>query len=265
KFDYQFLIDLLSLQPQTMNNYASTFLNPKCTSQQLDLFIHRKSILKALNKKLANFHGHVLDVGCGQMPYKSLLVSSKTDVTKYIGLDFEVNPIHNNNPDIVWEDNKIPLADNTIDCSLATEVLEHCPNPEEVLDEIHRVLKPGGFFFFTVPFLWPLHEVPFDQYRYTPFALKRHMGNSGFVNIELRALGGWDASLAQMLGLWVRRRPGLNPLFRKLLSIVSVPLISYLHKIDKKPEVFCESSMITGLCGLAQKANNQFHNNNSLR
>jgi len=74
------------------------------------------------------------------------------------------------------------------------------------MKEIWRVLKPGGILFFTVPFLWNLHEIPYDEYRYTPFALKRHLTQSGFNEIEIKAMGGWDAALAQMLGLWVRRR-----------------------------------------------------------
>jgi len=93
-----------------------------------------------------------------------------------------------------------------IEDSIATEVFEHCPDPEIVMKEIWRVLKLGGILFFTVPFLWNLHETPYDEYRYTPFALKRHLTQSGFTEIEIKAMGGWDAALAQMLGLWVRRR-----------------------------------------------------------
>jgi hypothetical protein len=52
------------------------------------------------------------------------------------------------------------------------------------------MLKPGSLLFFTVSFLWPLHDVPRDAYRYTPFALERHLRNSGFAQIKLKALGG---------------------------------------------------------------------------
>ena len=41
---------------------------------------------------------------------------------------------------------------------------------------------------------------------HTSFALQRHLTNSGFTEIEIKVMGGWDAALAQMLGLWVGRR-----------------------------------------------------------
>ena len=236
-----------------MNYYEQNFLRPKCTVQQLDLFIIRKAILKALSAQLNNLQGELLDIGCGQMPYKSLLTSPQSQVSKYIGLDFKDNPIHSNDPDITWQEGKIPLSDHSIDCAIATEVLEHCPNPEEVMKEINRVLKPGGFFFFTVPFLWPLHEVPFDEYRYTPFSLKRHLHDTGFTNIQLAALGGWDASLAQMMGLWVRRRK-MGKWKKGVLSLMLMPLIYLLNqKNNLDPIKFWEGTMITGLSGTARK------------
>ena len=236
-----------------MNYCEPNFLHPKCNAQQLDLFIIRKSILKALNVHLSKFRGTLLDVGCGHMPYRSLLTSTQSHVNQYIGLDLKDNPIHNNYPDIIWQEGEIPLADHSIDCAITTEVLEHCPNPEEVMKEINRVLKPGGLLFFTVPFLWPLHEVPHDHYRYTPFSLRRHLIGSGFASIKIEALGGWDASLAQMLGLWVRRRP-MGKWSRKILSVIALPVIHFLIQIEKVTQThFDEGSMITGLSGICIK------------
>ena len=41
----------------------------------------------------------------------------------------------------------MPFEDESYDCAFGTEVLEHCPNPEIVMKEVFRVLKPGGVFF----------------------------------------------------------------------------------------------------------------------
>lgn len=231
----------------------NNFIDVKLRLNRLDLYIVRTSIENSLKKILPGLCGVLLDVGCGQMPYKPILTSPESKVIKYIGLDQKNNEIHKNKPDITWKDGKIPLDDNSVDCAVATEVFEHCPEPDKVIGEISRVLKPEGLLFFTVPFLWPLHEAPYDEYRYTPFSITRILKQNGFSDIDLKPLGGWDASLAQILGLWVRRRP-MNRWKRFFLSVLLIPFISILYRLDKKQNTrFVNNSMITGLSGTALK------------
>lgn len=230
------------------------FLSPKFTPDNLDKFLVRTAILSALQETLPDFSGTLLDVGCGYMPYKSLVLQSPSSVKNYIGLDLKDNLYQK--PDLVWDGQTIPLEDCSVNCAIATEVFEHCREPEIVMKEIWRVLKPEGILFFTVPFLWNLHDVPYDEYRYTPFSLKRHLSNSGFNSIKLKALGGWDAALAQILGLWVRRRLQSTPkqrLLRAILSRLLLPIIWLLIKLDRLPQGFNGDLMITGLSGTAIK------------
>jgi SAM-dependent methyltransferase len=228
-------------------------LNPTLSSGNLDTYFARHSILNALKSRINDFEGKLLDVGYGQMPYKQLLTSNPNRVLQYISLNLDGSRIHDNQPDITMQDGKIPLAEGSIDCAIATEVFEHCPDPTAVMREICRVLRPGGLVFFTVPFLWPLHKVPYDKCRYTPFSLRRHLAASGFVDIEQEPLGGWDASLAQALGLWVRQR-SMHNWARKILSGLLMPIIFMLHKKDEQVVAkFHESAMITGLSGTARK------------
>jgi SAM-dependent methyltransferase len=224
------------------------------TINNLDKYYIRNSIYEALKKTLPHFKGSLLDVGCGKMPYKDFILSN-SDVKSYLGLDIESEIIYDFEiePDLFWDGKKIPLESNSFDCVICTEVLEHCPEPEIILKEIGRVLKPNGILFFTVPFLWNLHETPFDEYRYTPFALERHLKNSNFEKIFIAATGGWHASMAQMLGLWVRRSP-MPQNKRKILSNILKPIIKYLIKIGSREKIkFTEGQMITGLYGTAKK------------
>lgn len=232
----------------------SNFINVQLSNQTVDIFLIRQSIQEAINKNLYVFKGKILDIGCGKMPYKEFILENSS-VNKYVGLDIE-NALQYDaavKPDFTWDGIKMPFENESFESTFGTEVLEHCPNPEIILQEANRILKPGGVFFFTVPFLWPLHEVPHDEYRYTPFSLKRILGETGFEKIEIQATGGWHASMAQMMGLWVRRAPlGRNK--RKLFSAILKPVIKYLIKKDVASEVnFSESQMITGLCGIAYK------------
>ncbi|TDW47144.1 methyltransferase family protein [Flavobacterium sp. 270] len=230
------------------------FTNIPFNIHNLDRFYIRTSIFNAIINVIPFFSGKLLDVGCGKMPYKEHILKN-SEVKDYVGLDIENALIYDQEikPDFTWKGTVMPFEKEIFDCAFATEVLEHCPEPEIILNEINRVLKPNGIFFFTVPFLWNLHEVPHDEYRYTPFSLERHLINSGFKNIRIKAMGGWHASMAQMLGLWVRRSP-MSKRKRKYLSYILKPVMAFLIKMDKNATIdFVEGQMITGLYGTAKK------------
>ncbi|OHA04236.1 MAG: hypothetical protein A3J58_01045 [Candidatus Sungbacteria bacterium RIFCSPHIGHO2_02_FULL_52_23] len=61
----------------------------------------------------------------------------------------------------------LPFRDASCDMVLAVSLLEHCPEPERVIAEITRVVKPGGYVYCAVPFLYPLHGSPQDYVRFT--------------------------------------------------------------------------------------------------
>lgn len=224
------------------------------TKYNLDRFYIRTAILSSLNKALPNFKGKLLDAGCGKMPYRNHILSN-SEVTEYVGLDIESALEYDTTvkPDFFWDGVKMPFQDNSFETVMATEVLEHVPSVELYLKEVIRVLKPNGTFFFTIPFLWPLHEVPHDEYRYTPFSIEKHLKNVGFKDITLKATGGWHASMAQMLGLWVKRSY-IPKTKRNILVALLKPIIKYLIKIDDADHVtFKEGQMITGLYGMIKK------------
>lgn len=230
------------------------FIDIPFSSENLDRYLIRSRLLEEIKMALPFFSGDLIDIGCGKMPYREYLLNNSSILT-YTGLDITSAIVYDENvkADFYWDGTTMPFDDGTFDTAIATEVLEHCPKPETTLAETNRVLKPGGAFFFTVPFLWPLHEVPHDEYRYTPWSLERHLTDAGFAEIEIKSLGGWHASMAQMLGLWVRRAP-MSERKRKLYSWMLMPIIKKLIKIDKYNAVtFTESQMVTGFSGIAYK------------
>ena len=227
------------------------FINIPLTYDNLDRFYHRTSILNALKKSLPYLSGRLLDAGCGKMPYRDFVLQH-SKVEEYVGLDIEAPLIysHEVKPDITWDGATMPIADCTFECVIATEVMEHVPEPDVFLFEVTRVLKNKGVFFFTVPFIWPLHEIPHDEYRFTPFAIERILKKNGLKVIEVNPLGGWHASMAQMLGLWLTRGP-MSSNKRKILTRLFFPFYKFLIKQDAK--IISDSDMITGLYGIATK------------
>jgi len=194
-----------------------------------------------------------LDIGCGEMPYKNEILKS-TNVNKYVGLDiygaleYKVGI----EPDFFWDGKRMPFENESFNSGFATEVLEHCPDPMLTLNEIYRVLKPSSPLVLTVPFLWPTHESPHDYFRYTPFAIEDLLKKAGFTNIEIVCLGGWDASLAQMLSLWIKRR-GFSIRYQKILYRLLSPFIKKLLRKDRIKPSNSDQIMFTSLGILAWK------------
>jgi len=234
------------------------YLAPSFDLDNIDRYYVRSSIMAALQESRPYLTGTLLDIGCGKMPYKEVLLKPNGHVEKYLGLDLEVPATEVYSaarPDLVWDGNKIPLAENSVDSVMLTEVLEHCFDPGAVLKEAYRVLKSNGYLFLTVPFLWPFHDVPYDEYRYTPFSLEKHLKNAGFDQISIKSLGGWNASLGQMLALWLNRA-GIPDRKRKFLySLILKRAIAWLYKHDHKPQNFLDNTyMVTGLTALVRKS-----------
>lgn len=69
--------------------------------------------------------------------------------------------------DLVGDLHRIPLADGSLDAVICNGVLEHVEDPERVVQELWRVLRPGGRVFVSLPFLQGYHPSPTDFRRFT--------------------------------------------------------------------------------------------------
>lgn len=98
-----------------------------------------------------------------------------------------LDPVADFNPDIVGDIHNLPLADNSLDAIICLAVLEHVENPFQAFAEMYRVLKPDGFCFVYVPFLYYYHAQPGyygDFWRFTEDGL-RHLSKN-FSKIEMQ-------------------------------------------------------------------------------
>ncbi len=244
----------LSTSSEVTSDITRQFIDLKLRPLTMFFYVPRTAILRAVSEAAPVFSGRVLDIGCGFMPYRSL-VESNEQVDSYIGVDLEGSAIYGSvKPNMTWDGKNIPVDDGSADCVIATEFLEHHSQPSEILNEFHRVLKPDGILFGTVPFLWNLHEIPHDEYRYTPYAVERMLADAGFADIEIKGLGGWNASMAQMIGLWITFAR-LPRFVRGVLRLALFPIFALLVKTDRRPELFddSENSMFIGLSFTARK------------
>lgn len=88
------------------------------------------------------------------------------------------------NVDIICDIEKIPFKDNSVDYIINIAVLEHVPNPQKVIAEIHRILKPGGKIYCFIPFMQPFHASPYDFQRFTYEGMKHQFREFEIMNIK---------------------------------------------------------------------------------
>jgi SAM-dependent methyltransferase len=168
-----------------------------------------------LAKTCQPLHGTVLDVGCADGSPKKYLSPHAT----YVGLDYfsTATDWYGTRPDIYGDAQSLPLRDGSVDHALLLDVLEHLPNPERCLVELHRVIKQGGSLTIQVPFIYPLHDAPLDFHRWTRYGLRQSARRSGFrIDVE-SAIGhpletaalSANIAMTQSVINWIQ---GKNPL-----------------------------------------------------
>ena len=100
---------------------------------------------------------------------------------------------------------RLPFADATFDLVLACDVLEHLDDDLAAVQEVRRVLRPGGRLLLTVPAdptLWSAHDVALDhRRRYTRQTLSAVLEEGG---LHLSAMSAWMVLLRPLVAL--RRR-----------------------------------------------------------
>ena len=171
---------------------------------RVDRGIARSSTLAAelLLRSIKNvFHyakGRLLDVGCGESPYQLLF---EPYVLSYIRTDQSTSRHNLEGIDFYSSALELPLQDGSFDTVLCAEVLEHLPNAFVGFHELVRVTKHGGIIIASVPFVYGMHEAPFDYFRPTEYLLKMLAEKEKLDLVELIRRGG---ALAVIFNIFVK-------------------------------------------------------------
>jgi len=109
-------------------------------------------------------------------------------------------------PDIVGDVHDLPLKSNSVDALICIALLEHVEEPQQAVKEMFRVLKPGGYLYIYVPFLYYYHPMPGyygDFYRFTLDGLK-YMTRD-FSHVELQNVRGAFETVMNLLPFFSKR------------------------------------------------------------
>ena len=160
--------------------------NFRCLTALLDRF------QRIIDSDLLSQGQSILDYGCGNQPYASLF---KKKFKHYVSADI----VGNNDASLVLDpDGRLPTKDQSFDCVLSSQVLEHVVSPEVYLDEAFRVLRTGGSLILSTHGIWPYHPDPCDFWRWTLDGLQVQIRQAGFEILKVQSVFGLESSALQL-------------------------------------------------------------------
>ncbi|RZJ85386.1 MAG: class I SAM-dependent methyltransferase [Chryseobacterium sp.] len=155
------------------------------------LYLHYKSYHEDLFPVLDKYaQGKLIDIGCGNKPYLKMMPKA---VTAYIGCDIVQSDT--GSVDFVCPANDIPVANESYNTVISTQTIEHVEDHKGLIREAYRILDYGGYFILSGPLYWPLHEEPYDFFRFTKHGFRYLLEEANFEIVSIHSNGGkWSVA-----------------------------------------------------------------------
>lgn len=130
----------------------------------------RKGIYPFLNKEFSEIKANkkVLTIGSGGEI--NTLLYSYANQNSFQVTSFDIS--EKRQPDIIGDICTYDFENCKFDIIVIAEVLEHLHTPQIAIANIKSILNNGGKLILTVPFIFPIHDKPYDYYRYTKYGLE---------------------------------------------------------------------------------------------
>lgn len=172
----------------------------------------------------------VLSIGSGGEISRLLKYFSTKNNFEVSFLDFDSS----RKPDIVADICVWEPGDYRVDVVVICEVLEHLPSPGAAISNMKRILNKNGKVIGSVPFIFPIHEAPYDFYRYTEYGLKHLL--SDFKDVNILSRNSWSEAIV-VVALRLIMERGLGPKFLGcifiLCSFIFSPAVYLCGKLAK--------------------------------
>jgi len=162
-------------------------------------------------KKIFTEKNNIIDIGGGlrvESAHGNRLEKKNEWLEEYIKkVDYKVlDKVRDYNPDIVGDIQSLPLEDSSVDAFICNAILEHVEEPQKAVKEMYRALKPGGFCFIYVPFLYYYHPMKGyykDFYRFTEDGIKYLCRD--FSKVETQNVRGALSTVFNLLPVFSKR------------------------------------------------------------
>ena len=140
--------------------------------------VHHRRIRRLFDQSVRKYdvpRNWVLEIGPGFKSRRRRISAARTvvvDREPRSGTDVRTDVAH------------LPFRDGAFDFVICENVLEHIAEPNDAVREVSRVTRPGGGVFLVTPFLFPIHDPPFDFFRYTEYSLRNLLSSFHSIHIE---------------------------------------------------------------------------------
>ncbi len=184
----------------------------------------------------------VLIIGSGEIRYAQNAVFTYTDVIATPGID------------AVADAHDLPFDDASFDLVVAVAVLEHVADPQRVVAEIWRVLKPDGLVYANTPFLQPVHMAAYDFTRFTYLGHRRLFRWFRDIDSGLSVgPGSAAAGVLRHVALSLSDRPLWQRLANPLAMLALLPL-KYLDHLCRRSDNALDAASAVYFLGQKQPA-----------
>ena len=149
------------------------------------------------------------------------------------------NKISNKKLKVFYSDltKKLRIPSKKYNNVLFFNILEHLPEYKLAFSEIYRIIKKGGFFIGSVPFIYQIHAAPNDYFRFSKQFFELNLKKYKFKQIQVKALGfGPFTASYSLLYPYLKYLPLLSQICL-LLAYILDSLIQVFVKTDLK-EIF---------------------------
>ena len=128
---------------------------------------------------------------------------------------------------------KIKVSTKTYENVLLFNVLEHLPEYKMAFSEIYRILKKGGNFIGSVPFIYQIHAAPNDYFRFSRQFFELNLKRYRFKKVKVKSLG---------FGPFIASYALLHP-YLKFLPFLSQILLLLAYILDSFIQIFVKTDL----------------------
>lgn len=198
----------------------------------LSKLLSRKGLYPFLRKEFQEIGPSktVLTIGSGGEIHELLQSYSYKNNFKVISFDIS----EERNPDLLGDICTYDFKGKKFDIIVIAEVLEHLHSPHLAIDNIQSILLENGKLILTVPFIFPIHEQPFDYYRYTKYGLEFLLQK--FSNVSISERNSWIEAINVLLVRLIMDKQLISRLLAPIFIIIAflnLPIVWLISKLIK--------------------------------